>query len=50
MLGKPFFMRLPGLTADALPDGWGLLLMDRAFRRAERSVKIISPLDRLAFI
>lgn len=22
-------MRLPGLVADALPDGWGLLLMDR---------------------
>ena len=28
MLGEPFFMGLPGLTADALPDGWGLLLMD----------------------
>ena len=41
-------MRLPGLVADSLPDGWGLLLMDRAFRRAGR--QSVSPLDRLAFI
>jgi len=41
-------MRLPGLIADSLPDGWGLLLMDRAFRKSGR--KLISPLDRLAFI
>ena len=25
--------RLPGLVADSLPDGWGLLLMDRVFRQ-----------------
>ena len=25
--------RLPGLLADSLPDGWGLLLMDRVFRQ-----------------
>jgi serine/threonine-protein kinase HipA len=48
--GEPFFMGLPGLIADALPDGWGLLLMDRAFRRAGRLPASISPLDRLAFI
>jgi serine/threonine-protein kinase HipA len=41
-------MRLPGLVADSLPDGWGLLLMDRAFRRAD--LQSVSPLDRLAFI
>ena len=41
-------MRLPGLVADSLPDGWGLLLMDRAFRRA--GLQSVSPLDRLAFI
>ena len=41
-------MRLPGLVADSLPDGWGLLLMDRAFRRV--GLKSVSPLDRLAFI
>ena len=48
--GEPFFMGLPGLVADALPDGWGLLLMDRAFRRAGRRLENISSLDRLAFI
>jgi serine/threonine-protein kinase HipA len=41
-------MRLPGLVADSLPDGWGLLLMDRAFRRA--GLQSVSPLDHLAFI
>jgi serine/threonine-protein kinase HipA len=39
--------RLPGLIADALPDGWGLLLMDRVFRKRGISP---TPLDRLAFI
>lgn len=48
--GEPFFMGLPGFIVDALPDGWGLLLMDRAFRRAGRPRERISPLDRLAFI
>lgn len=48
--GESFFMGLPGLIADALPDGWGLLLTDRAFRRIGRQPGNISPLDRLAFI
>jgi len=43
-------MRLPGLMADALPDGWGLLLMDRLFRKHGRNPAGVSPLDRLAFI
>jgi len=43
-------MRLPGLVADALPDGWGLMLMDRLFRKAGRPSSGLSPLDRLAFI
>lgn len=43
-------MRLPGLVADALPDGWGLLLMDRLFRKNGRNPASVSPLDRLAFI
>lgn len=42
--------RLPGLIADALPDGWGLLLMDKLFRRSGRNPSTVSPLDRLAFI
>jgi serine/threonine-protein kinase HipA len=41
-------LRLPGMINDALPDGWGMLLMDRLFRKQGRDD--ISPLDRLAFI
>ncbi len=43
-----FLHRLPGLLADSLPDGWGLMLMDRLFRR--QGVRHPGPLDRLAFI
>lgn len=43
-------MRLPGLVADALPDGWGLMLMDRLFRKSGRAPAGLSPLERLAFI
>lgn len=39
---------LPGLIADSLPDGWGLLLMDRLFRK--QGLRHPGPLDRLAFI
>ncbi len=39
---------LPGLMADSLPDGWGLLLMDRLFR--QQGLPHPGPLDRLAFI
>lgn len=42
--------RLPGLIADALPDGWGLLLMDRLFRKIGRNPATLPPLDRLSFI
>ncbi|MHB1360449.1 MAG: type II toxin-antitoxin system HipA family toxin [Rhodocyclaceae bacterium] len=48
--GEACFLGLPGLIADALPDGWGMLLMDRAFSRAGRRPGDISPLERLAFI
>jgi len=44
----PHLHRLPGLIADSLPDGWGLLLMDRLFRR--QRLRHPGPLDRLAFI
>lgn len=43
-----YLHRLPGLVADSLPDGWGLLLMDRLFRR--QGLRHPGPLDRLAFI
>lgn len=41
---------LPGLIADALPDGWGLLLMDRLFRQNGIDPIRASVLDRLSFI
>ena len=45
-----FLFRLPGFIADALPDGWGLLLQDRAFRAMGLNPVDVSPLDRLAFV
>jgi serine/threonine-protein kinase HipA len=45
-----FLYRLPGLVADALPDGWGMLLMDRYFRRRGLESAAQSPLDRLGFL
>ena len=44
----PHLHRLPGLIADSLPDGWGLLLMDRLFR--QQGLRHPGPLDRLSFI
>ncbi len=44
------FGPLPGVFDDSLPDGWGLLLMDRHFRSLGRSLAEISPLDRLAWL
>jgi serine/threonine-protein kinase HipA len=44
----PYLHRLPGLIEDSLPDGWGLLLMDRLFR--QQGLRHPGPLDRLAFI
>lgn len=41
---------LPGLIADALPDGWGLLLMDRLFRQNGILPERTSVLERLSFI
>lgn len=48
--GEAFFMGLPGLIADALPDGWGLLLMDRYFRQQGRNPALVSVLERLALL
>jgi serine/threonine-protein kinase HipA len=39
-----------GLFDDSLPDGWGLLLMDRFFRKKGIDPARISVLDRLAFL
>lgn len=44
------FEGLHGVFADSLPDGWGLLLMDRYFRENGIEVSTVSPIDRLAYI
>jgi serine/threonine-protein kinase HipA len=44
------FHGLPGVFYDSLPDGWGLLLMDRYFRQYGVDPKVISPLERLAYL
>lgn len=43
-------MRLPGLVSDSLPDGWGMLLMNRTFRKQGLDEHSLSPLTRLSFI
>lgn len=44
------FGGLFGVFDDSLPDGWGLLLMDRHFRGRGIPSPRITPLDRLAYI
>jgi serine/threonine-protein kinase HipA len=44
------FGPLFGLFDDSLPDGWGLLLMDRAFRAKGIDPATVSPLDRLLYL
>jgi len=39
-----------GLFDDSLPDGWGLMLMDRYLRSRGFSVEQLSVLDRLSFL
>lgn len=48
--GEPCFYGLPGFIADALPDGWGMLIMDRALRKLGRDPRQISVLERLAIV
>jgi serine/threonine-protein kinase HipA len=44
------FAEVFGVFNDSLPDGWGLLLMDREFRRRGLDPATVSVLDRLAYI
>ncbi len=41
---------LHGVFDDSLPDGWGLLLMDRHLRRGGQDPATVSPLYRLAWL
>ena len=48
---RPIFDHLHGVFNDSLPDGWGLLLMDRAFKLYKQLDRAqITPLDRLAYL
>ena len=47
---RAHFEGLHGVFADSLPDGWGLLLMDRNFRQENIPMDTITPLYRLAYI
>ena len=44
------FNGLHGVFSDSLPDGWGLLLMDRFLRQKGLNVKKFTTLDRLLYI
>ena len=44
------FDGLPGVFNDSLPDGWGLLLLDRALRAQGVRLHEISPLHRLSMV
>ncbi|HIQ07718.1 MAG TPA: type II toxin-antitoxin system HipA family toxin [Thiotrichaceae bacterium] len=41
---------LHGAFSDSLPDGWGLLVMDRIFRQHQINPHQITAMDRLAYI
>jgi serine/threonine-protein kinase HipA len=43
-------LHLPGPVYDSLPDGWGMLLMDRLFRSRGLNPARIGPLERLTYI
>ena len=43
-------MGLPGPVYDALPDGWGMMLMDRYFKKIGLNSARIGPLERLTYI
>ncbi len=44
------FAQVFGVFDDSLPDGWGLRLMDREFRKRGVDPATLSVLDRLAYI
>ena len=41
---------LHGVFSDSIPDGWGMLLMDRVFRRNGILAQQLTAMDRLAYI
>ncbi|MHB1949688.1 MAG: type II toxin-antitoxin system HipA family toxin [Gammaproteobacteria bacterium] len=48
---QPTFKGLHGVFYDSLPDGWGMLLMDRFFKKQfNLDAHEITPLDRLSYM
>lgn len=47
---KQTFDGLFGVFNDSLPDGWGLLLLDRLLAKKGRSLAQVSPLERLTLV
>ena len=41
---------LHGVFADSLPDGWGLMMMNRVFRQQGISPNRVTAMDRLAYV
>jgi len=41
---------LHGVFADSLPDGWGLLIMDKVFRKHGIDPALITAMDRLSYM
>ena len=44
------FDGMHGLFNDSLPDGWGRLLLDRRLQKHSIDHRLLTPLDRLAFV
>lgn len=44
------FSGLFGVFSDSLPDGWGLMLMNRALKERGKDIFSISALDRLSYM
>jgi serine/threonine-protein kinase HipA len=44
------FRGLHGVFSDSLPDGWGMVLMDRDLRQRGIGPETLTPVDRLAYI
>ena len=44
------FSGLPGVISDALPDGWGNLLLDRQLQRRKLRLSQVSILERLCWV
>ncbi|WP_342723985.1 type II toxin-antitoxin system HipA family toxin [Bradyrhizobium sp. B097] len=44
------FGGLHGTFNDSLPDGWGKLLLDRRLQKLGHDFRLLTPLDRLAFV